>query len=122
MAIRLLSWYRPASEAASQTEPSAALAVAQQHIGPVIQIIQPGAKRHADADAQALAQRTGGHIDKRQARRGVAFEVASELAQLQQFFNREQPGLSPGRVQQRGRMAFGENETVVVVVLGFLGS
>ena len=50
----------------------------------------------------------------------MAFEVAAELAQLEQFLRREQPGLGPGRVQQRRGVAFGENEAVVVVVMRVL--
>ena len=60
-------------------------AVAEQDVGVVIEIVQPRGQRHADADAEALAERAGGHIHKRQPRGGMAFEVAAELAQLQQF-------------------------------------
>ena len=72
-----------------------AFAVAQQDVSAVVQIVQPRAQSHADADAQTLAQRTGGHIDKWEARSRMAFEVVAELAQLEQFLHREQSGLSP---------------------------
>ena len=97
-----------------------AFAVAEQDIGAVVQVVQPRAQRHADADAQALAQRAGGDIHERQARGRMAFEVAAELAELEQFLHREEPGLGPGRVQQRRGVAFGEDEPVVVVVVGVL--
>ena len=97
-----------------------AFAVAEQDISAVVQVVEPRAQRHADADAQALAQRAGRHIRKRQARGRMAFEVAAELAELEQVLHREQPGLRPGGVQQRRGVAFGEDEAVVVVVVGIL--
>ena len=97
-----------------------AFAVAEQDISPVVQIVEPRAQRHADPHGQALAQRAGRHIHERQARRRMAFQVAAELAELEQFLHREQPRLRPGRVQQRRGVAFGENEPVVVVVMGIL--
>ena len=51
----------------------------------------------------------------------MAFEVAAELAQLEQFLDREQAGLRPGRVQQRRRVALGQDEPVVVVIVRVLG-
>ena len=57
-------------------------AVAEQHIGAIIQTIKPRAERHADADAQPLAKRAGGHVHERQARRRMALEVAVNLPQL----------------------------------------
>ena len=97
-----------------------AFAVAEQDVGAVVQVVEPRAQRHADADAQALAQRAGRHVHERQARGRMAFEVAAELAELEQVLHREQPGLGPGRVEQRRGVAFGEDEAVVVVVVGVL--
>src|SRR5437867_3777212 len=45
----------------------------------------------------------------------MAFEVATELAQLQQIFGGKKPGLGPGGIEQRGSVAFGQNEPVVIV-------
>ena len=97
-----------------------AFAVAHQHIGAVVQVVEPRAQRHAHADAQALAQRAGRHVHERQARRRMAFQVAAELAQLEQVLHREQPRLRPGRIEQRRGVALGKNEPVVVVVMGIL--
>ena len=97
-----------------------AFAVAEQDIGPVVQIVHLRAQRHADPHGQSLAQRAGRHVHKRQARRRMAFEVAAELAELEQIFHGKQPGLRPGRIQQGRRVAFGENEPVVVVIVGIL--
>ena len=54
-------------------------AVAEQDVGVVIQIIQPRGARHADADAETLAERAGRHVHEREARRGMAFEFAVQL-------------------------------------------
>ena len=48
----------------------------------------------------------------------MALEVASDLAQLQQFLRRKQTGLGPGGVQQGRRVAFRQNKAVVIMILG----
>ena len=50
----------------------------------------------------------------------MAFEVAADFAQLEQVARGKQSGLGPGRVEQRGGVAFGKNEAVVVVVFRIL--
>ena len=95
-------------------------AVAHQDVGVVIEIVQAGGQRHADADAQALAQRAGRHVHERQARRRMTFEVAAELAEFQQFTGGEQAGFRPRGIKQRRGVALGKNKTIVVVVVGIL--
>ena len=51
------------------------LAVTKQDVSVVIQFVEPRGERHAGADAQALAERAGRHVHKRQPRRGMAFEI-----------------------------------------------
>ena len=58
-------------------------AVAEQDVGVVIEIVQTRGQRHARADAQALAQRAGGHVHEGQPRRRMTFKIATELAELQ---------------------------------------
>ncbi len=96
-------------------------AVSEQHVGVVIQLIQPRGQRHAHADAQPLSERSGGHVGKRQARGGMPFEVRGVFAQLQQGLDREQSGLGPRRVEQRGGVSFGEDKAVVVMEMRMLG-
>ena len=60
-------------------------AVAQQNVSAVIQLVLFCRERHADTDAETLAERTRRHIRKREARRGMTFEIISELAQFQKF-------------------------------------
>jgi hypothetical protein len=67
-------------------------AVAQQDVSVVIQFVEPRGARHADADAQTLAERTGRHVGKREARRGMAFEFAGELPERQQV---RESGMKP---------------------------
>src|ERR1700744_2439954 len=79
-----------------------------------------GGQRHANPNAKALTQRTGGDIGKREARGGVTFEVIAELAELQEFSHRDKAVFSPNSVNQRSGVAFGKNETVVVVIMRVL--
>ena len=51
----------------------------------------------------------------------MAFEVAAELAELEQVLRREKAGFSPGCVEERGCVAFGKDETVVIVVMRIFG-
>src|SRR5947208_432594 len=51
----------------------------------------------------------------------MAFEVAAELAELQQIFGRKKPRFGPGGIEQRGGVAFGQNESVVIVEMWILG-
>ena len=64
--------------AASHTEPSADLAVAEQHVGAVVGFDAPRVQRDADAGAQALAERSGGDVHPRQPRRRMSFEIRIE--------------------------------------------
>ena len=81
----------------------------------------PRAERHTDSRAQALPQRTGGHIHKRQPRRGMPFKVAVQFAQFEQVAHRKQPGFGPGRIEHRRRMALGKDKAIVVVVMRVFG-
>ena len=93
-----------------------AFAIAHQDVGPVIEVVQSGAQRHAHPHAQTLAQRAGGDIDKGKTRGRVPFQVAAQFAQGGQVLPREQTQLRPNGVQQRRRVAFRENQAVVVRV------
>jgi len=50
----------------------------------------------------------------------VAFQVGFQRAQLKQVLFVEQPGLSPRRIEQGCRVAFRQNEAIVVGILGIL--
>jgi len=93
------------------------LAVADQHVGTVVRADAAGVERDADRGANALTQRSGRHVDERQARRGVPFEIAVDPPQLQEIVRRHESRLGPGRVEQRRRVALGEHEAIVLVVL-----
>ena len=96
------------------------LAVAEQDIGAVSGADAPGVQRDADRGADALSERPGGHVDERQPRRGMAFEVRLERPQLHQPLARKEPGLGPGGVENRRRMSLRQHEAIVVRVLGVL--
>ena len=76
--------------------------------------------RHADRDRQALAERAGGHVDPRDDRHRVALELRAEPAERQQVLVRDRPGRLEHRVVQRRRVALGEDQVVVVGVVGVL--
>ena len=107
----------PASDAASHTRAFGEFAVAEQDVGVVIQLVETRGQRHAGPDAQALAERAGGHVHERQARRRMAFEVAAVFAELQQIVHGKQTGFRPRGVKDRRGVPFGKNETVVVVIV-----
>src|SRR5262245_2420656 len=50
-----------------------AFAVAKQHVGAKVQIVQPRTQCHANAEAQTLSKRTCRHIHERKSWRGMAF-------------------------------------------------
>src|SRR5262245_33540691 len=59
------------------------LSVAHQDVNPVIQLIDEFCVQgDPDSDWKALSQRTGGHIDKRQARGRMAFKVRGQSPEL----------------------------------------
>ena len=82
-------------------------AVTEQNVGVVIQLVLPRRERHADADAETLAERTRRHIREREARRGMAFEIIAELAQLQKFRDGNKTIFRPRGVEQGSGVAFG---------------
>src|SRR6266702_3188939 len=110
-----------AAERSSFPDPAlGALTISHQNIGAVIQLVESRAQRHAHAGAQSLSEGASRHVHERQARCGMAFEVAAELAKLEQFLRREKPRLGLGRIEQRRRMTLGKNEPVVVVIMRVL--
>src|SRR3954462_7507327 len=60
-----------------------AFAVPHEHIRAVIQFVQTRAQRHTHTNSQTLAERSGGDINKWQARRGVSLEVAANSPQFE---------------------------------------
>ena len=93
------------------------LAVAQHHEGARRAAVQPRRQRHAEAERQALAQRTGGGFQAGdEAHVGMALEDAAELAQRVQLVLRRigVAALRHHAVEHRRRMALGEDEAVAV--------
>ena len=97
------------------------LGVAAQAVGAERQAVEPLAgQRDADRDRQALAERPGGHVDPRDDRHGVALELRAELAEAEQVLVRDRARRLQHRVVQRRRVALGEDQVVVVRVVGVL--
>ena len=96
------------------------LAVAEEHVGAVVGSDTARIERRADRRANALAERPGRDVDKRQPRRRVAFEVGVQLPQVQQVSARKEPRLRPGGVENRRRMPLRQHEAVVVGILRVL--
>ena len=89
------------------------LAIAHENIDAVAGPVVLGGPGHARAHTQPLAQRAGGYGRRSEARGGMAFELAAQLAERQQLLGGKQPGLSPGGVENGGGVALGEYEAVV---------
>ena len=94
--------------------------VTEENVSVVIELVLLGRKGHADADAETLTERTGRHIGECEARRRMTFKVVAELAEFQQFRNRDKTIFRPRGVEQRRGVSFGQYEAVVVVVMRIL--
>ena len=101
--------------------PLGAFAVAHEHVGAVVGLQAARVQGAADAGAESLAERPGGDVDERQARRRVALEIGGELAEVEQVAARHEAGLGPRRVEQRRGMALRQHEAVGMLVLGVRG-
>ena len=89
------------------------LGVAAQAPHAVRQAVQPAARdRHADRDRQPLAERAGGDIGRRDARRRVALEPRAELPERQQLLVVDDGGRLQHRVVERRGVALGEDQVV----------
>ena len=94
------------------------LGVAAQHPHAVGQLVELAAgHRDADADRQALAERAGGDVGRRDPRRRVALQPRAELAERQQLLVVDRADRLQHRVVQRRRVALGEDQVVVGRVL-----
>ncbi len=57
------------------------LAIAEQHVRPVVRLDAARVERDADGGADPLTERSGGDVDERQPRRRVPFEIASRCGE-----------------------------------------
>ena len=67
-----------------------------------------------------MPERPGGDVHERQPRRGMAFEVGSERAQLHQTLAGEEPCLGPRSIENRRGVPLREHEAIVVGIAGIL--
>jgi hypothetical protein len=75
-------------------------------------------ERDADADWKAEAERAGGDVDPWQRRARMALQRAAERAGCEQLFVADRTGCLVERVEQGRRVALGEDQVVVVRVVG----
>ena len=76
------------------------------------------AQRDPGGDRHALAERAGGDVDPRQLGRRVALQAGAELAEGEQLLVGDRAGGDEHRVDERRGVALGEDQVVVVGVLG----
>ena len=93
------------------------LAVADEHVGAVGGGDATRVEGDADRGTDALPQRPGRHVDERQPRRRVPFQVAVDAPEAMQLVRWHVPRLRPSGVEQRRRVPLGQHEAVAVVVL-----
>ena len=118
IAVRLSRPSQPACWKASHIEPSAISESPHSTHTRYGQLVErPAGHRDADADRQALAERAGGDVGRRDARRRVALEPRAELAEGQQLLVVDRADGLQHRVVQRRRVALGEDQVVVGRVL-----
>ena len=114
IAVRLSRPSQPACWNASHIEPSAISESPHSTHTRYGQLVERLARhRDADADRQALAERAGGDVGRRDPRRRVALEPRVELAERQQLLVVDRADRLQHRVVQRRRVALGEDQVVV---------
>jgi hypothetical protein len=97
------------------------LGVAAQRPHPVGQMIEvTGAEGDAGGDRHALAERAGGDVGPREQRRRMALQAGAEPAEGEQLLVGDRPGGGVHRVDERRGVTLGEDEMVVVRVLGLV--
>jgi hypothetical protein len=77
--------------------------------------VRPGESRthgEAEADAEALPERAGRHVDERQPRGGMALEVTVDLPQVCEVVTIHHAHRGPCGIQQRRRVSLAEHEPV----------
>jgi hypothetical protein len=90
------------------------LGVAAKHPDAIREAVEVLARDgHADADGQSLAERARGDVHPRQHRRRVALESGAELPVAREVVLGDHARRPENPVEQRRRMALGEDETVV---------
>ena len=100
--------------------PLGALAVAHQDVGARVRSDATRIERDADGRAQALAERAGRHVDKRQPRRRMALEGRADGSELEQLVATEGAGLGPRRIEQRRGVPLRQHEAIGVRGAGVL--
>ena len=96
-----------------------ALAVAQQGVGAIVVAPVLGGNGHTHGGGDALAERTGGHVDARGVVHvGMALQVAADVAQRLQVLLGEEPALGEHGVQTRRAVALGKHKAITVGLAG----
>ena len=88
------------------------LAIAEQAIGAVIRLDPARVQRDPHGGADALAERSGRDVHKRQPRRRMPFQIGIDPAQFQQLGPIERACRSPRGVQHGRRVALREHEPI----------
>ena len=97
------------------------LAVAAQAPDPVREPVEVLAgEGDADRDRQPLAERAGGDVDPGNLGGRVTFHAAAEDAKREELVVRDRAGGLEHRVDEGGRVSLGEDQVVVVRVLGLV--
>ena len=96
-----------------------ALAVAQQGVGAIVIAPVLGGNGHAHGGGDALAERTGGHVDARGVVHvGMALQVAADMAQRLEILLGEESALGEHGVQTRRAVTLGKHEAIAVGLAG----
>ncbi len=97
------------------------LAVAQQCINTEVFVVQLAAQCHTAGSGNALAERTGAHVQSGQVLHGrMALQAGADLTQCLEFFYRKIASVRHGGIQTGRCMALGKNKAVSVRILGIL--
>src|SRR5205823_6643403 len=86
------------------------LAVTEKYIRPIRQAVEPArVERHAETNAEALAERARRGLGIREARRRMTFQPAAEMAERHQLLLIDAARHGPQGVEERRGVPLGEN-------------
>ena len=92
-------------------------AVAHQHVGAIVRLDSACVERRADCGADALTERAGRDVDKRQARRRMALEIRAKGPQLEQIGAVERARFRPRGVEDGRRVPLRHDEAIALGVV-----
>ena len=92
-----------------------ALTIAQQRVDTVAVAPVLSGKRHSNRSGNALAERSGGHVNTRGVVHiGVTLQTAADMTERLEFFLAKEPALGKHGVEGGGAVTLGKHEAIAI--------